>query len=80
MDVRTNNGTFTWNNKRIGDKGVAFWLDRFLVSESIMMAGGELRVVVLPSVGSDQWPIILEWESVRVNLQRPLSFEKFWLL
>ena len=68
MDVRTNNGTFTWNKKRIGDRGIAFWLDRFMVSESIMMNGGELRAVVLPSAGSYHFPIKLEWDIVGVNL------------
>ena len=68
VDVRMTNGTFIWNNKRTGDRGITCHLDLFLVSESIMMAGGELSVVVLPLVGSDHWPISLEWESVGVNL------------
>ena len=57
VDVRMTNGTFTWNNKRIGDRGITCNLDWFLVFESIMMAGGELSAVVLPSVGLDHWPL-----------------------
>ena len=60
VDVRTNNDTFTWNNKRKGDRGIACRLDRFLVTESIMMSRGELKVSVLPSAGFDHWPIKME--------------------
>ena len=59
VDVRMTNGTFTWNNKRTGDRGITCHLDWFLVFESIMMAGGELSVVVLPSLSSDNWPLDL---------------------
>ena len=52
----------------MGDRGIACRLDHFLVFESIMMVGGELSVVILPSSGSDHWPISLEWESVGVNI------------
>ena len=45
-----------------------------------MKAGGELSVVVLPSAGSDHWPIDLDWESVGVNLGRPFRLEKLWIL
>ena len=37
----------------MGDRGIACRLDRFLVLESIMMNGVELKAVVLPSVRSD---------------------------
>ena len=53
IDVRTSNGLFTWNNKQSGDKGIAYRLEKFLLSESVMMAGGTLRAVVLPVAGSD---------------------------
>ena len=59
VDVRTTNGTFTWNNKRTGDRGITCHLYWYFVFESIMMAGGELSAVVVPSVGSDHWPLDL---------------------
>ena len=80
IDVRTSNGLFTWNSNQSGDRGIACRLDRFLLLESIMMAGGTLRVVVLPTAGSDHWPITLAWDNVGVNPCRPFRFEKFWLL
>ena len=74
VNVRTINGTFTWNNKRNGDRGITY---RFLVSESIMMTGVNIRAIVLTSAGPDHWPISLEWENVGVNLRRTFHFEKF---
>ena len=68
VDARTTNGSFTWNNKKTGDRGITCRLDHFLVSKSIMMNGGELRALLLPLVGSDHCSIKLEWESVGVNL------------
>ena len=32
IDVKPNNGVFTWNNRRCGDKAILERLDRFLVS------------------------------------------------
>ena len=52
IDVRTNNGIFTWNNKRTGDRGISCRVDHFLVSKTIMMNEEELRATILPSVGS----------------------------
>jgi hypothetical protein len=37
VDIITNNGHFTWNNKQINQHQVTTRLDRFLVSESIIM-------------------------------------------
>ncbi len=53
---------FTWNNKRTRGRNIASRLDRFLVSESTMTMGGELEALVLPTAGSDHWPINLTWE------------------
>ena len=64
----------------MGDRGIAYRLDRFLVLESIMLNGGELKALVLPSAGSDHWPIKIEWENVGSNLRRRFHFEFFWLL
>ena len=80
VDVRKTNDIYTWNNKRIGDIGISCLLDHFLVSESIMMARRELNVMLLPSSGSNHWPLSFEWERIGVNLRRPFRFETFWLL
>jgi len=77
VDLRTANSTFTWYNNRTGDRSIACRLDRFLVSEDIIMGGGQLSAVVLPSAGSDHWPISLEWTIQTRNPCRPIRFEKF---
>ena len=53
IDVQTSNGIFTWNTKQIGDRGIDYRLDRFFLSKSVMMGGGNLKAVVLPVAGSD---------------------------
>lgn len=44
------------------------------------MAGGKILATVLPSAGSDHWPVSLEWKMNSEHLRRPFRFEKFWLL
>jgi hypothetical protein len=53
VDLKTNNGQFTWNNKQMSQYQVATRLDRFLVSESIIMQGLTLDYNILPWGGSD---------------------------
>ena len=77
VDLRTANSTFTWHNNRTGDRSIACRLDRFLISEDIMMGGGQLSAVVLPSAGSDHWPIRLDWAIKVENLCRPFRFKNF---
>ena len=36
VDLETNNGIYTWNNKRGGKNQIASRLDRYLLSENIM--------------------------------------------
>jgi len=42
-------------------------------------AGGGLLASVLPSVGSDHWPISLQWDWSSEALRKPFRFEQFWL-
>jgi hypothetical protein len=37
VDLKTKNGQFTWNNKRMSQHQVETRLDRFLVSELVIM-------------------------------------------
>jgi len=79
VDLETTNNLYTWSNKRTGDRHIASRLDRFLLSEPILMEGGELVALVLPTAGSDHWPISLEWRRPGENMRRPFRFEQFWL-
>lgn len=61
VDIRSTNGLFKWENKRSGERHIASRLDHFLVSESILAGRGDIGASVLPAIGSDHWPICLEW-------------------
>lgn len=60
VDIVTNNGIFTWKNKRGGESQVASKLDRFIISEDLMLNDKEMVARVLPFVGSDHYPVQLE--------------------
>ena len=79
MDIPTINGKFTWNNRRGGNKQIASRLDRFLVSEHIIGMDIFYEASILPSIGSDHWPIKLEIAMNTQNKKRPFRFESFWL-
>jgi exonuclease III len=53
VDLKTNNGQFTCNNKQMNQYQLATRIDRFLVSESIIMQGITLDCNMLPLGGSD---------------------------
>eukprot|EP00253_Pinus_taeda_P024433 PITA_24433 len=79
VDVFPKFGSFTWNNRRGGDKLIASRLDRFLILESIIMDGTTVESDILPSGGLDHWPISLIVEVSSTPRNRPFRFEKFWL-
>eukprot|EP00253_Pinus_taeda_P012273 PITA_12273 len=79
VDVYPKSGLYTWNNGRGGDKLIASHLDRFLISESIIMDGITAESDILPSGGSDHWPISLIVEVLGTPRNKPFRFEKFWL-
>eukprot|EP00253_Pinus_taeda_P009137 PITA_09137 len=79
VDVFPKSGSFTWNNRRGGDKLIASRLDRFLISESIIMDGTTVESDILPTGGSDHWPISLMVEVSSTPRNKPFRFEKFWL-
>eukprot|EP00253_Pinus_taeda_P018479 PITA_18479 len=79
VDIQTINGICTWNNRRGGKNQIASRLDRFLFSEGIMNKDIFIEAKIMPSLGSDHWPIRLEVD-IKVNQgKRPFRFESFWL-
>jgi len=79
VDIQTINGTHTWNNRRGGTNQIASRLDRFLVSEQIMMKYVYIEAMILSVVGSDHWPIKLEIDLKESPKRRPFRFKSFWL-
>lgn len=59
IDIKTVNGTFTWNNRGGGVQQVASKLDRFIISEDIVRWDIFLEASILPSHGSNHCPICL---------------------
>ena len=53
VDVQPSSCSFTWNNRRGGENLIASRLDRFLISESIVLEGITVNSDILPSGGSD---------------------------
>eukprot|EP00253_Pinus_taeda_P027193 PITA_27193 len=79
VDIHPKSGLFTWNNRRGGERLIASRLDRLLISESIIMDGIIAESDILPSGGSDHWPISLIVEVQGTPRNKPFRFEKFWL-
>jgi hypothetical protein len=79
VDLETTNEIYTWNNQRGGSSQITSLLDKFLVSEEIATSRQELVATILPSAGSDNWPICMQWNHHGNTHYRPFKFEKFWL-
>lgn len=79
VDTNTRNGLFTWNNKRGGESHVASKLDRFIISEDLILIDKEIIARVLPFGGSDHWPVQLEVQVIGTPGNRPFRFENIWL-
>ena len=78
VDIQSINGIYTWNNRRGGKNQIASRLDRFLVSEAIMNKDVFVEAKIIPSLGSDHWPIRLEIDMKKIQGKRPFRFEAFW--
>jgi exonuclease III len=79
VDPDTSNGTFTWTNRRTGSHQIACRLDRFLLSDSLMLEGTTLEASILDFHGSDHWPIQLWLDIPTTPGRKPFRLEQFWL-
>eukprot|EP00253_Pinus_taeda_P029063 PITA_29063 len=79
VDIPTNNGVHTWNNRRGGQNQIASRLDRFLLSEEILNQHMFIEAKILPSLGSYHWPIRLDIDIKKFKGKKPFRFESFWL-
>lgn len=75
VDTETINGTFTWNNKRGGASQVASKLDRFIISEDLLLMCLAMSASILPFGGSDHWSVQLEPTFMGTPRNRPFRFE-----
>lgn len=79
VDIPTENGIFTWNNRRGETHQIASRLDHFLVSEDLITLDVHFEASILPSLGSDHWPISLSFDIKEVPKNRPFRFKLSWL-
>jgi hypothetical protein len=79
VDIPTVNGQYTWNNCRGEGHQIASILDRFLASENLVSMDIYYAATILPTIGSDHWPITLEIDVRAKRPNRPFRFELFWL-
>jgi len=78
IDIPTVNGLHTWNNKQGGNRQIASRLDRFLMSESILLQNMDVEANILPIGGSDHWPVQIHFTNLDKPQNRPFRFEAFW--
>ena len=79
VDIPTVNGIFTQNNRRGKRFQVASRIDRFLASEAFVSQDIHFEAAILPTLGSDHWPIKLEVDVKASPQNLPFRFELFWL-
>jgi hypothetical protein len=79
IDLEASNGLHTWTNRRTRIHQIACKLDRFLISESLMLDGVAMESTILNLSGSDHWPIQLWVDVPATPGKKPFRFEQFWL-
>eukprot|EP00253_Pinus_taeda_P015690 PITA_15690 len=79
VDTPTTNDVLTWNNRRGGKNQIASKLYRFLLSKQILNKYVFIEAKILPSLGSNHWPIRLEIDIKKNKGKKPFRFEAFWL-
>jgi len=79
VDIVMSNGTFTWNNKKRRSVSGGLKLDRFIISEDLMLKDKDIVARVLPFGGSDHWSVQLEIQGIGTPRNRPFRLENIWL-
>lgn len=79
VDIKSGNGLFTWNNRRVGEYWIAERLDRFLVSSSWVGGGWSTSFEIFDWRGSDHWPIKMVSSSTQVARSPSFKFQLMWL-
>lgn len=80
MDIRINNGTFIWNNRRLGFGHIAEKLDRFFFRGDLTKFWNTLSSSILTTIGSNHFPVTLEVEEEKKPSKCIFKFEKMWFL
>jgi hypothetical protein len=79
IEIENGNATFTSTNKRTGPQQISCRLDRFLLSETLLLEGPLIESTILPKPGSDHWPVQLWVNTTASPKLKPFKFKFFWL-
>ena len=80
VNIPTNNGIYTWNNKRKDSAYIAEKLDRFLIRGELDKLNLNFHSSILPIAGSDHFPVKFEFIEPIKPLRNPFKCEKMWFL
>jgi hypothetical protein len=79
IDIGIDNGPFTWSTRHSGEQHVSCRLDRFLISEPVMLDGLTWNSTMIDTPRSDHWLILLSINISGTPGRKPFRFEKLWL-
>jgi hypothetical protein len=77
--IENRNGTYTQTNKRSGNHQIYCRIDRFLISETLLLEGPLVESNILPKAGSDHWSVQLWVDTIATTKLKPFKYEIFWL-
>ena len=78
LEIPSNNGLYTWNNRRKDNDYIAEKLDRFFIVGDISSYNKDFQSSILPFAGSDHFPVCLEISEPSKPQRNPFKYEKMW--
>lgn len=80
MDIPTNNGVYTWNNRRKGFCYIVERLDNFFVKGDLSDMELALQSSIMPYAGLDHFPVRFELIELIKPKRNPFKCEKMWFM
>lgn len=78
LEIPSNNGIFTWNNKRMDNDYIVEKLYRFFIVGNLTTYNKDFQSSILPFTGSDHFSVCLEISKPSKPPINPLKCEKMW--
>ena len=78
IDIPTNNGICTWNNRRKDFAYIAEKLDRFFIKGDLNKNNLNISSLILPIAGSDHFPVSLDLVEPHKPVRNSFECEKMW--
>ena len=80
LDIPSNNGTYTWNNRRENFTYIEKKLDRFFLKGELRNTDRDLESTILPIAGSYHYPVRIELSEPKKPHWNPFKCKKMWFL